>query len=125
MPIIYQITSPSGRAYIGSTKNGLSRRKSHHYDDYKRRHLGGRRVCSAFQLFDEAGFEACAWDILEECSDEQRHIRERFYMDSMVCVNKCKPAGTVTVEDLRAAQAIYRAKKKAATLLSPSESGST
>ncbi len=112
MPIIYQISSPSGRVYIGSTKNGLSRRKSHHYDDYKRRHLGGQRICSAFQLFDEEGFEACAWDILEECTDEQRNIRERFYMDSMVCVNKYRPAGTVTADDLRADRVRRRAANR-------------
>jgi hypothetical protein len=120
MPIIYQITSPSGRVYIGSTKNGLSRRKSHHYDDYKRRHLGGQRICSAFELFDEICFEACAWDILEECTEAQRHIRERFYMDSMVCVNKYRPAGTVTPEDLRA----DRARRRAASISPPSEHGS-
>ena len=120
MTIIYQITSPSGRVYIGSTKNGLSRRKSHHYDDYKRRHLGGQRICTSFQLFDEGGFEACAWDILEECTEAQRHIRERFHMDSMACVNKCRPAGTTTPDDLRA----DRARRRAAILSRTSGHGS-
>jgi hypothetical protein len=92
MPIIYKITSPSGANYVGSTKLKFAKRKSLHLSQHR---LKKGRLTAASILFDEeTGPEACIWSILEECDEAVRYQRERFWMESMPCVNKFTPGRT-------------------------------
>jgi hypothetical protein len=138
MPIIYKITSPSGANYVGSTKNTLALRKSGHI--FKHRNFLNN--CASTILFDEAGPEACSWTTLEECDESVRYKRERFWIESIPCVNIRLPGKTP--EEIRAQELANKKEyyiknaesikkkvmaryyaKKAATLSSPSESDST
>jgi hypothetical protein len=91
MPTIYQITSPSGANYIGSTKLKFAKRQSLHLSQYR---LKKGRLTTASILFDEAGPEACVWSILEECDEAVRYEREKFWIQSITCVNKLIPGRT-------------------------------
>ena len=103
MPVVYSITSPSGKVYVGSTKQTLARRKAVHRAHYKMwKEDSSTGCCLSNILFDEAGPNACTWAILEECTEDVCRERERFYMDSIDCVNRNKPAGTVTIEEYKA-----------------------
>jgi hypothetical protein len=83
-----------GDIYIGSTtKQYLSQRMDTHRNDYKRKH--GSMTC--FKLFDKYGFENCCITLLETVqanSKDELHARERFYIQSMKCVNKVIPLQT-------------------------------
>lgn len=83
MAIIYKITSPSGKTYIGNTKTSLSMRRAVHKYTYNRKIL----TTTASLLFDESGFDACSWEILEECLEEVRFVRERYWIEHTECVN--------------------------------------
>lgn len=117
MPIVYSITSPSGKIYIGATKQSMMKRKSAHKTHYNKWKAGCKQsYTTASILFDE-GFELCVWNILEECDEDVFHIRERYWMESFPCVNKNNPAGTRTEEDIiesnRKRKRAYRLRQKA------------
>jgi ribosome-interacting GTPase 1 len=77
--------------YIGSTsENYLSVRFSRHKSAYKYKKI----ATSSFKLFDKYGIENCVITLLEpvNCrSKEELLARERFYIQSMKCVNKSIP----------------------------------
>lgn len=70
---IYKITSPSGKIYIGQTRNfkGLISR----YKDNKCKNQ--RKLCFSLLKY---GFENHTLEILEECSIEQLNEREIYYI---------------------------------------------
>lgn len=88
MPIVYKlysITKPD-LIYIGSTGLDLQVRLAQHilsWDSFKRG-LNTKRI-SSYQIIDtgEYGIE-----LLEECSIEERFIREQHHIDTIKCVNK-------------------------------------
>lgn len=100
MPLVYSITSPSGKVYIGSTVKSLAKRRSVHKNHYSRWVAGTmKRACTARILFEEAGFDACRWDVLEECDISELRIRERHYIETLSCVNRCRPCGTISHDE--------------------------
>lgn len=107
MPIVYSITSPSGKVYVGSTEMTVHKRKALHKSNYLRWKEGTvTERCSSCILFDE-GLDACVWEILEECEKEVMLMRERHWIDSLTCVNKCLPYKT---DEEKAAYESERAK---------------
>ena len=71
---IYKITSPSGRVYIGQSKN------------IKKRFSGYRRMKSACQSrlhasFLKYGIDNHVFEVIEECEFLELNKRERFYQD--------------------------------------------
>jgi hypothetical protein len=97
--IIYLISSPDNlKVYIGSTiKKYLCNRKADHHHKYKTWKDGKHKnKCTAFDLFDEFGFENCKFEEIEKCNIENRYIRERFWYEfyNDKKVNKCRPAMT-------------------------------
>jgi hypothetical protein len=121
MPIIYKITSPSGANYVGSTRNRLSTRKACHLSS----HRCGKSNQSSFIVLDEAGPDACEWFILEICDHDVRYQREKFWIESMPCVNKVIPGRSAAERKainrayrdarLEEVRAYYAAKKKTVT----------
>lgn len=72
MPVVYKITSPSGKIYIGSTKNFHKRLAS-----YKR--LDCKSQNKLYNSFKKYGFEAHTIEVIEECSLDVLLERETFH----------------------------------------------
>lgn len=71
---IYKITSPSGRIYIGQSRN-INKRKL----AYKR--LDCKSQPKLLNSFEKHGYENHTFEIIEECDFEQLNIRERYWQD--------------------------------------------
>lgn len=95
MPLVYQITSPSGKRYIGSTVKALHERRSDHKNDFKRWSNGRARSYTTASILFAEGFDVCAWDILEECDEAVLREREWFHIQNTECVNKYRPGYTL------------------------------
>lgn len=94
---IYKLISPSGLIYVGSTCETLSKRLGGHKRDYKyyQKHKNRNKVTS-FILFDE-DIDNIDIVLIENypCnSKDELHARERYYIDSLKCVNITKPHRT-------------------------------
>jgi hypothetical protein len=72
---IYCIEDCNGLKYIGSTKSKLNKRLSHH-----RSH----NQCMSREL----NLDDCKIYTLEECEEEDRKVREQYWIDHIECVNK-------------------------------------
>ena len=100
MPRVYAIyAAPCMLPYYGSTKQTLAERRKDHKARYRCwKKGGGQRHCTSFDLFDAVGFDACIFEIVEElpedCTKEQMLVRERWWFDNHVCVNRNRPICT-------------------------------
>jgi iron only hydrogenase large subunit-like protein len=88
-----------GDVYVGSTtKELLSQRMANHRADYKRWKNGKHRKVTSYDIFDKYGIDNCQITLLEQvnatCKDEL-NARERHYIESLACVNKCIVGRTV------------------------------
>lgn len=72
--VIYKITSPTGRVYIGQS-TVLERR----WKEYKR--LDCKNQVKLYNSFLKYGVETHTFEIIEECEFEQLNIRERYWQD--------------------------------------------
>ena len=71
---IYKITSPSGRTYIGESKN-----INHRWKDYKR--LRCKTQIKIYNSFVKYGVENHIFEIVEECEFHELKCRERYWQD--------------------------------------------
>ncbi|MDR3597099.1 hypothetical protein [Clostridium sp.] len=93
---IYKIIGPEagGLCYIGSTtKQYLSQRLAKHRSNYRQWKNGSSKETKvmSYELFDKYGEENCKIILLENVnvsSKDELHVREQFYIDANVCVNK-------------------------------------
>jgi len=69
---IYKYTSPSGKIYIGSSKN-ISKRIKHY------KGVSCKNQIKLYNSFKKYGYENHIFEIIEECSFENLYIRERYY----------------------------------------------
>ena len=72
---IYCIEDCNGLKYIGSTKRSLNKRLSGHREK--------RNRCMSREL----DLDNCKIYVLEECSEENRKVREQYWIDNTECVN--------------------------------------
>lgn len=99
---IYRIVSnTSGKQYIGSTTQPLSKRLSYHKYAYHRWIFGKGNFVSSFELIREGLRQKGDYDVdivlIEDypCeSREQLHKRERHYIETTACVNMNIPTRT-------------------------------
>src|SRR5438128_267479 len=88
---VYKLVSNvSDLIYIGSTINPLYKRKNIHIQDYKRYLNGKFNYVSSFEII-KLGVENLDIILLEQVKASNRdelNARERFYIESMTCVNK-------------------------------------
>ena len=77
MVSVYKITDCNGLNYIGSTKQKLSYRMSGHRYDRSRNNWSSSKL----------DLDNCEIILLEECSIENRKIREQYWIDNTKCVN--------------------------------------
>jgi group I intron endonuclease len=108
---IYKITSPSGRVYIGQSKNLIRRKK-----DYEKYIKNSNRQVKLLASINKYTWEKHYFEIIEECAFIDLNIRERYWQEYYNSVEKglnCiytktdeKPSvfGTETKEKMRIAQ---------------------
>jgi group I intron endonuclease len=70
---IYKIISPSGRIYIGQSKNIKARWKSYHG-----RNSGQPVLENSFKKY---GIKSHIFEVIEECKEEDLDCRERYWQD--------------------------------------------
>jgi len=89
MAKIYKLSSlVNDKVYIGSTCNPLNVRMAQHILSHWAFKSGNNSKCiSSFDIIDTEEYKI---ELLEECSIEDRFIREQHYIDTIKCVNKNK-----------------------------------
>ena len=93
---IYRLVSGSGKQYIGSTTQKLCRRIAEHRGKYKRWKDGKINFVTSFSLFEEenGNVEIVLIEKFACESKEELHSRERYWIETMDCVNKYIPSRT-------------------------------
>jgi hypothetical protein len=88
-----------GDIYIGSTtKNLLCQRMETHRGNYRLWKNGKNSKVMSFDIFDKYGLENCVITLLETVnanSKDELQTRERYYIQSLKCVNKNIPMRTI------------------------------
>lgn len=79
---IYKITSPTGRVYIGQSRDIRDRWIS--YKKYKSKKAIQPKL---FNSFNKYGIENHQFDIIEYCSEEDLNCSERFWQDEFDVLN--------------------------------------
>jgi hypothetical protein len=87
---IYKIVdNTNGNVYFGSTcEPTLARRLAKHVGNYKSWKDGKRRFTTSFKIIENQNYDIV---LLESCpcgSKDELHKRERYYIESLECVNK-------------------------------------
>jgi hypothetical protein len=93
---IYRLVcNTTGLVYVGSTcEPTLARRLQGHRDDFRKVAHGKKLGSTSFKILENNNFEII---LIENCpcdSKDELHRRERFYIESMECVNKIVPCRT-------------------------------
>lgn len=70
--LIYKITSPTGKIYIGQTSRTLKKRKSDHYKDYKRE----CRTCPLYEDMIKYGFNNFKFETIQDNISSQTELDE-------------------------------------------------
>lgn len=77
--------------YIGCTTTTLKQRFHNHKSNYKAwKEKKSLSFCSSFKLFDKFGFENCVALEIEYCAIENKRDREKYWINSMPCINTYK-----------------------------------
>ena len=86
MAKIYKLSSlVNDKVYIGSTCNPLNVRMAQHILSHWAFKSGNNSKCiSSYDIIDTEEYKI---QLLEECSIEERFIREQHYIDTIKCVN--------------------------------------
>lgn len=71
---VYKITSPSGRVYVGSSKNIEKR-----FDSYRKGLAVGQVILN--RSFVKYGFDAHVFEVIEECEVDKLFERERYHAE--------------------------------------------
>ncbi len=92
---IYKIVdNTNNNIYIGSTcEPNLARRLATHLTDYKRREIRNNNMTS-FQIFDNNNYDIILIENYPCERKDELHARERYYIESLKCVNKVIPTRT-------------------------------
>tara|TARA_R110001632_G_C11164917_1_gene398985 strand:+ start:100 stop:429 length:330 start_codon:yes stop_codon:yes gene_type:complete len=84
---IYCIEDINDLQYVGSTTRLLRQRLAEHRYNKKR----GKNVQASSTKLN---LEYCIIYLLEECSEEDRYEKEKYWIDKLVSVNIINPIGT-------------------------------
>ena len=92
---IYKIVcNVTGKVYIGSTIETLARRLAGHRTAYKTFKEGKSTNVTAYQIIEQGNYDIV---LIETCpceSKDELHKRERYFIESLDCVNKIIPTRT-------------------------------
>ena len=91
---IYKIVS-GDLVYIGSTcEPTLAKRLANHVSDYKLWKANKRGFVSSFPLIESGDYTMCLIELHACGSRDELRARERFWIESMTCVNRSIPGRT-------------------------------
>jgi hypothetical protein len=91
---IYKIIdNTNGNIYIGSTfQKYITTRLAGHVADYKRYLKNKFHYITSFEIIKNGNYDIVLIENVNCETKEQLHARERFYIESMVCINQVIPA---------------------------------
>lgn len=89
MGIIYKVTSPAGRLYVGKTWNFRKRLNAHRFS-VKRKNSSHVILINSFKKY---GFEEHIFEVIEECDDAILDDREVFWIKELNTYNAENPLG--------------------------------
>jgi hypothetical protein len=92
---IYKIVcNVTNLIYIGSTCKKLCERMTKHRQNFKQYQNGKHNFITSFKVLENGNFDIVLLENYPCDSKEQLHARERFYIETMNCVNKFIPTRT-------------------------------
>ena len=89
MGIIYKITSPANRIYVGQT-NDFNKRLIAHKHSIKRKNSRHVILINSFKKY---GFDEHIFEVLEECDDSLLNEREIYWIKELNTFNADNPFG--------------------------------
>jgi hypothetical protein len=95
---IYRLVcNTTGLVYVGSTcEKTLAKRLQGHKNNYNQHLKGNNRAsCSAFKILEGGDYDIILIESIPCASKDELHRRERFYIESLDCVNKAIPTQTL------------------------------
>jgi len=94
---IYKIVcNVTGKIYIGSTtKEYLSQRSTKHKEDYQRFLNGTYSYVTSFEILKNANYDIILSESVNCNSKDELRSRERYYIETLECVNKNIPTQTL------------------------------
>jgi hypothetical protein len=109
---IYKIIdNTNSNIYIGSTCKKLCQRLSQHREKYKAYLKNIYRFTTSFEIIKNGDYNIVLLEELKECDNiEQLRARERYYIETLCCVNKRIPLRTIT--ERVNSQKLYRVNNK-------------
>ena len=108
---IYRIIDNSnGQQYFGSTKVGLSQRMAQHNYSFKRWKRGKTNYTSSYKILENGDYNIILVEEFPCENKEQLRRRERFHIESNLCVNIRKPLQTCA--ELHQYHQQYRAENR-------------
>ena len=109
-----KIDHDEGDIYIGSTtKLRLSQRMTAHRGDYSKWLQGKKHKLTSFNIFEKYGVENCEIILLESVEAnnlDELLAREKFYIKTLKCVNRCTPL--MTADDRKEYEKSYHENNK-------------
>jgi hypothetical protein len=84
----------TGKQYIGSTTQNLRKRLHEHKRDFKKWKDGQYNYVTSFQVIENENYDIVLIEEFPCDNKEQLHARERYYIETMECVNKIIPTRT-------------------------------
>lgn len=93
---IYNPNEPETPIYVGSTTSSLCERFSKHKYDF----INNKTSTMSHILFQEYA-DDLKIELLEECSIDERHIREQFYINNTNCINLRNAPSGLSGEEYR------------------------
>ena len=92
---IYKIVcNVTGLVYVGSTCQKLTMRLGGHTANYRRYLKGMGGFMTSFKLLENDNYAIVLIEAFPCENKDELHRRERYYIESIVCVNKCIPGQT-------------------------------
>jgi alpha-galactosidase/6-phospho-beta-glucosidase family protein len=85
----------TGKQYIGSTTQNLRKRLHEHKINYKCWKNGKYHYVTSFQIIENENYDIVLIEEFPCDNKEQLHARERYYIETMECVNKYIPTRTI------------------------------
>jgi hypothetical protein len=98
---IYKIVcNTTGKVYIGSTTRNLCKRLATHVSGLKRWvNNNSNAYVSSYDVLSNSNYSIVLLENFPCSTSEELHARERYYVDTIDCVNKNKPI--ITKDELR------------------------
>jgi hypothetical protein len=93
---IYKIVdNTNGNIYVGSTCKKLCQRIAQHRASFKQYLKGISNYMTSFKIIENGDYDIILLEEVKDCENkEQLNARERFYIESLDCVNKTIPGRT-------------------------------